>query len=64
MAAKRNKAGKTWKQHAGPHLSRALKLAAKTWKPKSQRMDKAKVKRLQSQREKINADIRREREKG
>lgn len=64
MAAKRNKAGKTWKQHAGPFLSRALKTAAKTWKPKSQRMDKVKVKKLRLQREKINADIRRELEKG
>ena len=64
MAAKRNKAGKTWKQHAAPHLSRALKLAAKTWKPKSQRTDKAKIARLRTQRDKINADIKRELEKG
>jgi len=64
MAAKRNQSGKTWKQHAAPYLSRALKQASKTWKPKSQRMDKAKVARLRKQREKINADIKREVEKG
>lgn len=62
--AKKNSKGKTWKQHAGPYLSRALKQAARTWKPKSQRMDQKKVTRLRAQREKINADIRKELEKG
>lgn len=61
--AKRNGSGKTWKEHAAPLLSKALKQAAKSWKPKNQRMNEQKVKRLQEQREKINAEIRREREK-
>lgn len=61
--AKRNSSGKTWKEHAAPLLRKALQQAARTWKPKSQRMNEAKVKRLQAQRAKINAEIRREREK-
>ena len=64
MAAKRNAKGKTWKQHAGPYLSKALKMAGRTWKPKSQRMNKLKVERLRVQREKINNSIRKEIEKG
>jgi len=62
--AKTNKKGKTWRQHAAPYLSRALKQASNTWIPKSQRMDKKKVVRLRAQREKINADIRKELGKG
>lgn len=64
MAPKRNAAGKTWKQHAAPHLQRALRTASKTWKPKSQRMNKAKVAQLQRQRAEINRKIKAEREKG
>ena len=63
MAAKRNKAGKTWKQHAAPYLRRALQQASKTWKPKSQRTDMKKVARLREQRAKINSEIRAELEK-
>lgn len=64
MAAKRNSHGKTWKQHAGVYLTKALKNASKTWKPKSQRSNMAKVKKLRDQRERINADIRKELNKG
>lgn len=60
MAHKRNKAGKTWKQHAGPHLKKALAQASRTWKPKSERTNLAKVKKLRDQRDKINADIKKE----
>ena len=63
MAAKRNKAGKTWKQHAAPYLKRALQQASKTWKPKSERTDMKKVKKLREQRERINLEIRKELEK-
>ena len=63
MAAKRNKAGKTWKQHAAPYLRKALQAASKSWKPKSERTDLKKVKRLREQREKINNEIRKELEK-
>lgn len=62
--ARRNQSGKTWKEHAAPHLRRALKQASKTWRPKSQRMDKQKVARLQKQRAEINRQIKAEKEKG
>lgn len=58
--SKKNKSGKTWKQHAGPYLSRALKQASKSWKPKSARTDPRKVKKLRDQRTKINDQIRAE----
>ncbi len=61
--AKHNKKGQTWKQHAGPFLSRALKQAGKTWKPKSQRTNMSKVTKLRSQRDRINKDIKKELEK-
>jgi hypothetical protein len=56
--AKTNSRGKTWKQHAAPYLSRALKQASKTWKPKSQRTNMAKVVALRKQRDKINTAIK------
>lgn len=57
--ARRNQAGKTWKEHAAPFLSRALNQAARTWKPKARREADARiVKRLQEQRQKINAQIK------
>ena len=58
MPARRNKKGKTWKQHAGPYLSRALKQASRTWKPKSQRTNMVKVSKLRKQRETINRQIK------
>jgi hypothetical protein len=58
--AKTNSRGKTWKQHAAPYLSRALKQASKTWKPKSQRTNMAKVVALRKQRDKINTAIKQE----
>ena len=64
MAAKRNSKGKTWKEHAAPYLTNALKHASKTWKPKSQRANMKKVRQLRAQREKINAQIKKELEKG
>lgn len=62
--AKRNAKGKTWRQHAGPYLSKALRQASKTWKPKSQRANMKKVMGLRTQRTKINSEIKRELEKG
>lgn len=62
--AKRNKSGKTWREHAGPFLSRALKEASRTWKPKAQRTNKAKVQMLRKQRLKVNQQIKAELEKG
>jgi len=64
MAAKRNLKGKTWKQHAGPYLSKALKTAAATWRPKNQRANKTKLGQLRRQRDVINNKIRVEVEKG
>jgi len=64
MTAKRNRRGKTWKEHAAPFLSKALKTASRTWKPKNQRTNKAKVQSLRNQRLKINAQIKKELEKG
>lgn len=58
--AKRNAAGKTWRQHAAPYLSRALKQASKTWKPKSQRTNEMRVRKLRTQRAKINEEIKKE----
>lgn len=58
--AKKNSKGKTWKEHAAPALRKALKQAAKTWKPKSQRTNKAKVAKLRAQRLKVNAEIKKE----
>lgn len=64
MAAKRNKRGKTWREHAAPYLSKALKQASSTWKPKNQRTNKKKVVNLRAQRAKINFAIKKELEKG
>lgn len=61
--SKKNAKGKTWKQHAAPYLSRALKTASKTWKPKSKRANMKKVQKLRGQRERINAQIKKELEK-
>jgi len=62
--AKRNRSGKTWKEHSAPYLRKALKQASQTWKPKSQRADMAKVKKLRDERLKINRQIKAELEKG
>lgn len=51
---------KTWREHTGPYLRKALKDASRTWKPKSKRANMTKVKKWRSQREKINRDIKRE----
>lgn len=64
VTAKKNSKGKTWRQHAAPFLSKALKLAARTWKPKNKRTNKVKVEKLRNQRLKINAQIKKEIEKG
>lgn len=64
MSAKTNRTGKTWRKHAAPFLSRALKQASKTWKPKSQRKNMVKITKLRNQRLKLNAEIRKELEKG
>lgn len=64
MAAKRNGKGKTWKEHAGPYLSKALKTASKSWKPKSQRTNIKKVIALRLGRAAINRQIKKELEKG
>lgn len=61
--AKRNKQGKTWRQHAAPYLSKALKQASRTWKPRKERTNMAKVMKLREQRRRINAEIKRELEK-
>lgn len=64
MAAKRNKKGKTWREHAAPFLSRALKQASSSWRPKSQRTNMKKVTALRKQRLTINRKIKIEVEKG
>lgn len=64
MAAKRNKKGKTWREHAAPYLSKALKQASRTWKPKKDRKNMVKVSKLRKDRARINALIKREIEKG
>lgn len=61
--SKRNTKGKTWKQHASPYLSNALKQASRTWKPKSQRTNMSKVVKLRNQRLKLNAEIKKELDK-
>ena len=61
--AKRNNKGKTWKQHAGPYLSKALKTASTTWKPKNQRTNMSKVTKLRTQRLKLNREIKKELDK-
>lgn len=61
--AKRNTKGKTWKQHASPYLSNALKQASRTWKPKNQRANMSKVTKLRNQRLKINREIKKELDK-
>jgi hypothetical protein len=61
--AKRNTKGKTWKQHASPYLSSALKKASTTWKPKNQRTNMSKVTKLRNQRLKINREIKKELDK-
>lgn len=58
--AKRNKQGKTWRQHAAPYLRKALKDASRSWKPKSQRTNMAKVAKLRQARIDINDKIRKE----
>lgn len=63
MPAKKNRKGKTWRQHAAPYLSRGLKQASRTWKPKSQRTNMPKVRKLRDQRERINREIKKELEK-
>jgi hypothetical protein len=62
--AKTNAKGKTWRQHAGPFLSTALKQASKSWRPSNQRTNKKKVLQLRKQRERINLQIKKEVEKG
>lgn len=64
VTAKRNKRGKTWREHAAPYLSRALKQASSSWKPKNQRTNKKKVAGLRAQRVKLNLQIKKELEKG
>lgn len=61
MAGRRT--NKSWREHAGPYLSRALKQASKTWKPKKDRTDYKKVKALQKQRDRLNALIKKEKAK-
>jgi hypothetical protein len=61
--AKRNKKGKTWKQHASPYLSKALKTASSSWKPKSERTNMSKVVKLRNDRLKINREIKKELDK-
>jgi len=58
--AKRNQAGKTWREHCKPYLSKALQTASKTWKPRSDRTNMAKVKKLRDDRLKINQEIKKE----
>lgn len=62
--SKRNSKGKTWREHAAPYLRKALKEAARTWKPKNQRTNKKKVEQLRNQRLKINEQIKKEIQKG
>ena len=57
---KKNSKGKTWRDHAAPYLSKALKQASRTWKPKNQRTNLGKVQKLRNQREKINEAIKKE----
>jgi len=59
-----NGKGKSWRQHAAPFLSKALKQASKTWKPKNKRTNKRKVEQLRKQRLKLNEAIKKEIQKG
>lgn len=61
---KTNSKGKSWREHAAPYLKAALKQASKTWKPKNQRTNKAKLTKLRKMRDKLNSDIKKEVEKG
>ena len=63
MPHKRNSKGKSWREHAAPFLKSALKQASKTWKPKSQRTNMAKVTKLRNQRDKVNREIKKELDK-
>ncbi len=63
MPHKRNKKGKSWREHAAPFLKSALKQASRTWKPKSQRTNMSKVTKLRAQREKVNREIKKELDK-
>lgn len=63
MPHKRNKSGKSWREHAAPFLKSALKQASKTWKPKSQRTNMSKVTKLRAQRDKVNLEIKKELDK-
>lgn len=62
--SKRNSKGKTWREHAAPYLRKALKDAARTWKPKNQRTNMKKVEQLRNQRLRINEQIKKEIQKG
>jgi len=63
MPHKRNSKGKSWREHAAPFLKSALKQASRTWKPKNQRTNMAKVTKLRGQREKLNREIKKELDK-
>lgn len=58
--ARKNAAGKTWKQHAAPYLRRALKTASRTWKPRGGKTNRARLNQLRKRREEINEKIRKE----
>lgn len=60
---RRNKAGKTWKEHAAPYLTRALKQAAKMWHPVGGKKNKGKLAMLRKKRDDLNRQIKVEREK-
>jgi len=62
--AKTNSKGKTWRDHAAPYLSKALKQASKTWKPKADRTNIKKLQQLRATRDRINKQIKIEVEKG
>lgn len=55
-----SKGSDAWRKHAAPYLKKALQQASKSWKPKAKRANMTKVKRLRTQREKINREIKRE----
>jgi len=63
MASKKNARGKTWQQHAGPFLKKALQQASRTWKPKSKRPNVRKIQTLRDRRASINAEIKKELDK-
>lgn len=64
MAVKRNKKGKTWREHAAPYLRKSLKQASSTWIPKSQRTSQKKLVVLRKQKEVLARKIKIEVEKG